>query len=387
MNNNILPFDNTPSFKGSIYQLYFALQKCFEMEPGQKVFIETYGDVTLSGSEQFELKYHQGNLTDSDCNFWNTLRNWMHEDFDESEYSALILCTTQIYGDNTKFTEWNAVNTDQRFEIIKDILNDSEIRAKKKQASKPNYVISESLKLQRLAMAPNRQTKLKAVIERLVITCNAPSMTKLYKNIKNRDCKSIPLARREDYLNALLGFIIHPDTIGARRWEISNEAFEIKVQESTSTYCRDTKVFPQKYLSEEFVPANSEITACENHLFVKKIEDIEYNEITSEAIDNYIRASLTVLVEFVKYEVTPARHKAYAKEILNSFRPKYRSALLDVSAVITDSQKLYNQVTGELPPAFPGFYTPPITFRNGVLHMQMNDSEKGIKWRLEKDDE
>ena len=31
MTENSLPFNNTASFKGSIYQLYFALQKCFEM--------------------------------------------------------------------------------------------------------------------------------------------------------------------------------------------------------------------------------------------------------------------------------------------------------------------------------------------------------------------
>ncbi len=387
MTNKILPFNNTPSFKGSIYQLYFALQKCFEMEPGQKVFIETYGDVTLSGSEQFELKYHQGNLTDSDCNFWNTLKNWMHKDFDETKYSALILCTTQIYSDNTKFTEWNDAKTDKRFGILAEIINDSEKRAKQKQASKTNTVVSESLKLQRWTMEASRKAKLKSVIAKLVITCNAPSMIELYNKIKTTHCQPIPIANREDFWSALLGYLIHPDIVGQLRWEITCEAFEARIQQLTSTYCLKTKIFPQKYLSEEFTPEDSAIATCENHLFAKKIEEIEYKEIISEAIDNYIRASLTVLEEFRKYQVPPSRHKAYAKEVLKAFKPKYRHALRHVSDVIIDSQDLYDEVTGEESPDFQGFDNPSRTFRNGVLHMQMNDSEKAIKWRLEKDHE
>lgn len=357
------------------------------MEADQKVFIETYGDVTLSASEQFELKFHQGNLTDSDFNFWNSLKNWMQDAFDETKYSALILFTTQGYGDNTKFTEWNTAVTDQRLAILAEIHSDSESRAKQKQATTQNFVIPESLKLQRAAMEPNRQAKLKSVIERLIITCNAPSMNELCKKIKNVHCNHIPLANKDDYWNALLGHLIHPDTVGQLQWEITFEAFNGRVQELTSTYCINTKVFPQKYLSEEFKPEDSAVTACGNYLFVKKLEDIEYKEVVSEAIEHYIRASLIVAEEFGKHQVTPDRYKAYAKEVLDAFRPKYRGALLGVADVIIDSQKLYNHVTGEASPDFQGFDNPTRTFRNGVLHTQMDDRKTGIKWRLEKDAE
>ena len=56
--------DATPSKLGDIYQYFIALLDCFKMEAGDKIQIETQGDVTLISSDkksfQKEVKHHTG---------------------------------------------------------------------------------------------------------------------------------------------------------------------------------------------------------------------------------------------------------------------------------------------------------------------------------------
>lgn len=44
-----LKFDSTSSVKGVLFQFLIALERCFEMQEGQSVYIETYGDVSILG--------------------------------------------------------------------------------------------------------------------------------------------------------------------------------------------------------------------------------------------------------------------------------------------------------------------------------------------------
>ena len=38
-------FDSTSTIKGMIFQFLVALERCFEMQEGQSVYIERFGDV------------------------------------------------------------------------------------------------------------------------------------------------------------------------------------------------------------------------------------------------------------------------------------------------------------------------------------------------------
>ena len=44
-----ISFDSTSSVKGVLFQFLIALERCFEMQEGQSVYIETYGDVSILG--------------------------------------------------------------------------------------------------------------------------------------------------------------------------------------------------------------------------------------------------------------------------------------------------------------------------------------------------
>src|SRR5574340_163512 len=126
MSADKLAQDATASTKGTIYQLCVAVQKCYEMVAGQKVLIESMGDVTIPGAQQVETKLYVDVLTDNHPNFWNTLHNWMQDGFDSTQYAALILYTTQQFGERATISEWNRSTPDQRRAILEAINQSAE---------------------------------------------------------------------------------------------------------------------------------------------------------------------------------------------------------------------------------------------------------------------
>src|SRR5688572_4422769 len=239
-----LKHDATASTKGTIYALYIAVQKCFEMRPGQKVMLERYGDVTISGSQQLEIKDYGDPLTDSHENFWKTLKNWMQDGFNEALYSALVLCTTQTIGPQSLLRDWNTEDGDGRIRILKTIYEKSEERFNAKQKKDR---VPEPLEWQREVMDPMRVDKLRRVVERFVIADLSPDANEIYSLLKDVHTKGILLAKQDDFLNALLGFVICPAVMAEDSWEITNEQFTERVRELTSQYCKGTTRFPTKY--------------------------------------------------------------------------------------------------------------------------------------------
>lgn len=378
MSDTKLLNDASSSIKGTLYQFYIAVDKCFDMKEGQKVIVERLGDVTLSESQQLEVKHYTDPLTDNHLNFWGTLRNWMLEEFDETAYCSLILCTTQKISDGSLLKEWNSLTCVKRMNILKTIHDASEVRYEQQTKGTQNKNVPESLKLQRWVRDPGRSSKLASVVERLVITHNHPDMSAVFAEIKQKHAKGILRAKQDDFLDALVGFIISPENVVAHSWEITYDAFVIKVRELTSKYCKDTKQFPMKYKKQQ--------CSKEHHshrTFVKKIMEIEYGEAVAQAIADYVFATQTVLHELRAYEVPVDCYEAFAENVLAQFTPLYRKACRTVSNSLRDSQNFYDEMMALNPPAFPGFEMPPHDFKNGVIHIHADDASSPIKWKLE----
>lgn len=386
MTESKLSNDASASVKGTLYQLYVAVEKCFGMTSGQKLIVERYGDVTVGESQQLEIKHYGEPLTDSHLNFWTTLKNWMRDDFDETAYTGLLLCTTQKIGDRSLLNDWNSKDTDGRIVILKTIHDQAEARELSRVASggKESQQAPVALSLQRWILTPARKSKLQSVVQRFIIAHGSPDLTNLYDQIKEKYAKGILQAKHDDFLNALLGFIICPQTVTHNSWEISYDGFVAKVQELTSKYCKDTKQFPCKYMKTNQLSSSAEVSGDHaDKLFVRKILEIEYKEVVPAAIDDYLYASLTVLDDLGAYEVPIKHYEVFAKNVLDQYNPRYRQASRRVTDVIKDSQDFYDEVMGEQPPSFPSFETPPLSFKNGVIHMHTDDPSKGITWRLE----
>ena len=386
MSGRPLVNDASASTKGTVYHVYTTVLKCFEMDKGQAVYVERFGDVTISGDEQVETKHYTDALTDNHLNFWKTLSNWMQPGFDHTKYCSLILQTTQDYGSTAELQKWNESSVSERLAILKGIHAEAEAREGKRAAAllkKKPRAVPEPLAYQRSVLDPSNKEKLKQVVERIVIAANSPSLHPLYQQLKSQRCQGILVAKQEDFLNALIGFVISPAVISPHGWEITYDQFAQKLRELTSRYCRDTRQFPPKF-DDAVEGANSDaVEQCHSRDFVKKILDIEHQEVVLEAINHYLAASQMVLEEFRSYEVPDNARLRYSNELLAAFTPRYRIALRRVKDVVNDSKTFYDETVAEPAPQLHEFTDTPTAFRNGMLHVLLDDEKLNLKWRLE----
>lgn len=378
MMSEILINDSTKTFKPIIYQFLIALEKCFEMQDDESIWIEKYGDVTSSSGLQIEVKDYQKNLTDLDHNVWKTLKNWLDVNFDATRYKNLILLTTQTISKSSKFIDWNTKNKDKKHQILNLIA---------KEFNKQNEKSDLTQKLLNDVLDSNKSNKLLEILEKFIIQSKADNDEVLYKKLKETRTDGILEEKKDEYLDSLIGYIINP-AITSSGWEIKNKDFRQKTKSLIETYTSTTKIFPK---IETPSITDDIIKKHQSYLFVQKIEDIDYCEVKSEAISDFIY-SRTILNEGLKnYEISRKEYKHYEDELLKSFQAKRRNALLDVNSSnrINESKKLYNNTIGEVAPNFYNFNDTPKSYRNGILHELANDRENpnDIVWKLEVSDE
>ena len=377
MSENLIN-DSTKTFKPIIYQFLIALEKCFEMQDEESIWIEKYGDVTSSSGIQIEVKDYQNNLTDLDHNVWKTLKNWLDDNFKATKYKNLILLTTQTISKSSKFIDWNTKNKDEKYQILNLIAKEFN-----KQKEKSNL----TQKLLNDVLDSNKSNKLLEILEKFIIQSEADSDEVLYKKLKETRTDGILEGKKDEYLNSLIGHIINP-AMTSSEWEIKNKDFRKQTKSLIETYTSTTKIFPKI----ETPPITDDIIKeHQSYLFVQKIEDIDYSEVKSEAISDFIYSRTILNEELKNYEISKKEYRHYENELLKSFQAKRRKALLDVNSGnrINESKKLYNNTICEAASNFYNFNDTPKSYRNGILHELANDSEnpKNIVWKLEVSDE
>lgn len=384
MSENRLTNDASASTKGTVYHLYTTVLKCHEMGEGQTVYVERFGDVTKSGDEQVEIKHYNDTLTDSHLNFWKTLSNWMEPGFDETKYRSLILQTTQDFGSRASLRSWNDSRVSERIAMLKRIHSASNGRKRTKTAKKKKMTdaVTASAFYQRKILDPSKTAKLERVVARLVIAANSPALQPLYEQLKHQVCKGVLVGKQEDFLNTLVGFVTSPAVISANTWEITYDQYTQKFRELTAMYCHETRQFPTKFDDTINGPSTDAVVDCRYRAFVKKIEDIQHHEVISDAINHYLAASHMVLEELRSYEVPDDVPRRYSNHLRDVFSPRYRKALRNVRDVLNDSKNFYDETVSEPPPQLHTFTDTPIAFRNGMLHMLLDDNDE-MKWRLE----
>ena len=372
----------TASTSGTIYQIGVAVLKCYEMVRGQKVLIERCGDVTIEGSEQIETKLYSDNLTDGHVNFWKTLYNWTQENFDPTDYSALILFTNQPIGPRAGIAGWNDATVSRRLEILKLIhVKMSKGSANRERGGRTSTKPSQVLEYQQKVLDPSRSGKLNDVVARFQIEHGSPDLPELYNLIQDRFIKGIYPGKTRTFLNALVGFVLSP-LANQMVWEVSFDEFRQEVTSLTSTYCKETRIFPKRFFDDRQPPDGDVIEEHKEHKFVREIAAIDHEEMIPEAIRDYTSTLKTIQSEFGNYEVPRQRTLFYSNQLLEIFRARYRVASRNIDDVIADSKNLYDNFLSEHPPAFEGFESPPYAFRNGVIHTHMNDENLALCWKV-----
>lgn len=383
MSADKVPQDATASTRGTIYHLCVAVQKCYQLREGQRLLIEELGDVTIDGEQQIEVKQYSDCLTDGHHNFWNTLKNWMGDAFDHTRYAYLILHTTQKFAPNATIVEWNGLDAKKRLELLLAINQKSEKAYEKAKVANAKKAPTAVLKHQRFVLHPKRRAKLNALLGKVWIEAQAKNLPDLYEELKQGKIRGILSGKKGDFLDALIGFVCRPDKKAGEQWVITYEDFEAKLANLSTTYCKETRLFPRKYFTG---PGSGDGSPDRDDLFVTKIRDIEYPDVICEAIHDYEATLATVNREFKAYGVDPAIVEDYSREVEGQFAADYRVACRRCSDELPDSQDLYDGTTSRHASALPGFEDTPCAFRNGLLHQRMDNPSTDLKWRVSRNE-
>lgn len=377
--------DASDKVKGFLYQFYVALNYCFELKQGEKLYIEKYGDVTIDSISQIEVKNYSKPLTDAHDNLWNTLCNWLNDSFDPNNYKQLILLTTQQIGTSSQLNNWNKKTKAEKITAITSI---ADTYCKKNSNPKSPHIESIKKHMETVISAEKKE-KLETILEKFTIIDCALGFEEIYESMKTKYARHIPECNQDDYLNSLLGFVLNPGIVNDN-WEITYENFTKTVRELTGVYHEKAIAFPkiQRNFTQE------EIDRKKTARFVKKIEDIECDEsMKRDAIDNYLYTSNLFLNELANYKVSPDIMSSYESELMDSYTPKRRKRCRNLlpnvkhSDIINESQNFYDDVIGEPAQVFVNFNDTPKRFRNGLYHIMADEDDDKIVWLLKKEDD
>lgn len=376
MSNPVIS-DASKSTQGIVYQLWVALEKCYEMVEGQSVVVEKDGDVTIPGVSTTEVKLYGEDyaLTDGHLNVWKTLRNWMDHNSHPENYTALILRTSQSYGARTRFSEWNNANLDSRVSILKAILLDSESRLL---TADPPAQPSGSHAIQRTVLDIANIARLREVVSKFIIADESPGLRETYVHLKTRYCGHIPQSNQDGYLGALLNVIIRPDTI-ENQWTITKAEFNEALKSASSKFGQGNKRFPQLFRTDPAAPLTPAQEALRGHPFVKKIRDIDHHDGIPQAIRDYHETQMIAFRDFRDHSIELPEYIGFASEVEAQFTLGYAIAQQQHPQ---NSKLFYDKTIREQAPPFAGFESPPREFKNGVIHMHLNNESKQHKWKL-----
>jgi len=367
------------STQAIIYQFYVALERCFEMGPSECVVVERLGDVTVPGVSQSEVKLYSDDdpLTNTHPNFWKSIRNWMDNVPNAKQYHALILHTNQSYSSTTLLKEWNQCSTARRLEILEEIFKISEKRFQDSGAAKPSKVHS----FQRQVMEGSNRENLEEVVKRLVIADESMDLGQTYQKLLNQYCPHIPESNRPGYLGALLELVLRPEVI-ENSWVIKKSEFDANAQKIAAKFILGSRRFPDKYRCSIKDKLTPEHDALRGRPFVIKILEIQHGEHLTQALKDYLFTQKTILEDFSAYSAEEREYQMFADDIESSFILAYQTARQKVTSVVKDSQAFFNEIIREASPSFSGRENPHRDFKNGVLHMHLDNESKLLKWKL-----
>lgn len=367
-----LKFDSTLSIKGILFQFLVALERCFEMQEGQSVYIETYGDVSVLGSlfdsKQIESKLYKKALTDYDKNVWKSIYNWMREDFPVDIFSSLILLTTQKVPIGSAWLNWNGKNPSERMEVLRNIKKSFDSRKRKdKDLSTYMNVIFDAKNAMRLSQ----------IAKMLYIDSISMDGNQYHKSLQEKYGKGIPDIQKGKYINHMFGYILNPDIVN-QNWRITYDDFAREVEEVTKILVENTAVFPTKVKLADIKDSD-----YDGYAFVEKIKDIKYDEAISGAIDDYVHTASMIQQEIEKSETKKNSLLQYEENLKGSYTAKYRKASrsYDDGERIAKSQDFYDDMTGSSDITFHTYNSVDLYFHNGMLHIMADENDE-LVWLL-----
>ncbi|MEN5068858.1 hypothetical protein [Stenotrophomonas sp. TWI1183] len=400
-----LPFDATRLSEALKYQVHVAMDYCHTLKPDDVLWIEVFGDVTVEGREQVEVKDYSADLTDGHENLWKTLNNWLNPGFRQESYVSLVLLTTQKFGSRASLKGWKDLDADQRLSALEKIHQDAEKRFAERADSKQGdpalgarldpsngkeVRIAESLKLQRRVMASGVRTTLKQVLGKVKLVTEQPDLLGLINRYKTLYLRAILPGRQDEFLDDLFGFMTNARKMTSG-WSFTGAQFTSKLIELNKRYSVGNVKFPRLDVGQITMEAQGE--HLRERLFVKKLVEIGGDdELVLEAtvdllcaekiISELLRDLDTSAEDIDDYSGNQLRmHRASRSALLRSSNPALSHAERQQA-----SCSFYDSRCALPADRFGSFDSTPVGFRNGIYHMLADQANlpplRDFQWRL-----
>lgn len=317
-----LPFDATKLFEALQYQLVVALEYCYKLEKGKRLWIEVYGDVTLDGAAQVEVKLYADTLRDGHPNIWNTLNNWLHKAFDHRAYESLVLVTNQEFSPKSTLTEWNSSTSAEKHALLAAIYDLAEKKFAGSKATEP----SDGLALQRSVMDPALKSDLLEVLEKAVFITESPSLQQRLHDFKVLHLRAIRESKHQSFIDDILGFIGSTKFI-EMGWQISCEDFNAKVAELTKRYMHHSSIFPE--VDVDALEQNIDLAEIAERPFVMKIREIDGEKRVKQAALQLLIAGEVIDQLYADSLASPFDIQRYQKNHLDRHQDGRQGAMID----------------------------------------------------------
>lgn len=396
--------DASRQIAGFLYQFVVALEYCFKLKPGQSLYIEKYGDVAIKNDGTFdgdasevsvEVKMYADELNESHHNLLNTLYNWLEDDFVYESYQTLIIYTTQPIANKSKLAGWNDKCAEDKakvlIEVYRKYLNDNREKIADKDAGKYKTIKKNAEQMNRVLESVKNsdgktdetasKKRLEDLLKRVVIYDSCKNLEQKFKDLLQY-AKVAASHLQETFIDSLLGFIIGPNNM-KDGWVIDEATFAKQVQ------LLAVEMAPQSISFPDAPDVKVEEGAYDDSLFVQKLKEIEYKDITNAVLD-FAKTVGLLTGEFSR----PSAEKNladYQDELLNIYGLCHGNAV--------DELALRSEVTSEIirnlsriflrtvlleakKPKFAPFGVTKSYFSNGMCHYMANDSAQNIKWLL-----
>ena len=368
-----LDFDATKLFIALKYQVLVAMEYCHSLGDGESLWIEVFGDVTVSDKKQIEVKYYADKLTDGHHNFWNTLNNWLKPEFDYRQYASLVLLTTQSFGDNASLKSWDCLTAEQRLKVLEDIRSGTETRL----AETGKTTASKTLELQRKVLADDRRADLMDALARIQIITDQSSLMERIAHYKKQYLRAIMNHRCDDYMNDMFGFMTGP-TLMTSGWQITSEAFTTKTRDLTSRYLVGSFKFPE--VDHEMLERKASEMNVQARRFVKKLREIAADSSILDATVDLLHAQHYVHELIKDCTVSQSDIKGYTRNQYKSHINSWRSYLakcpsgLCIADLHKKSQEFYFYRCAVQVDQLCSYNHTPIEFRNGIYQMLADEA-------------
>ncbi|MDR2920789.1 MAG: hypothetical protein LBV72_15690 [Tannerella sp.] len=365
--------NSTPTIKGFIYQFLVALGKCFQLQEGETVYVETFGDISVlreGNSEQIESKFYKNDLTDTDHNVWKTLNNWLKDEFPLDSFSSLVLLTTQKVKSTNVWFGWNDKNIANKLITLKGVAD--------KYSRKKSNKDPKTEKLLKSVLDESKLERLKIVLQKFVIDNNALNDVQCYNSIKEIYAKTIPTIRQDEFIRSMLGYVVTPKTIN-NNWAITYEEFTKEVNILAQSLIDTTTQFPSKVKLQ-----NIKHEEYHENEFVNKIREIEYEDAVLDAISDYVQTKELIIKEIVTSKKISESLGEYEESVNKRHGVEYRKACRNCSSdeqKILHSQNFYDGMMASEEGTFHIYNSVPRYFHNGMLHL-LAEENKDFIWLL-----